>query len=279
MGPRAHCSVTQSSPTPWTVAHKASPSFTISQSLLKLRFIESVMPSNHLILRCPLLLPPSIFPSIRVFSNESVLCIRCPKHGSFNFSISPSNVYSGLIYFRMDGLDLLAIQGTFKSLPQYHCSEASVLRCSAFFMVQLSCSYMTTGKTIALTKQTFVGQVMSLHFNVLSRLVIAFLPRSKHLLISWLQSPSAVILEPKKRKSLTVSIVSPSTCHEMMGLDAMIFIFWMLSFKPAFSLSSFTFIKRLFSSSLLSSIRVVSSVHLRLLLGHTGFSNCSRQAE
>ena len=160
--------------------------------------IVLVMPSNHLILCHPLLLPPSIFPSIRVFSNESVLCIRWPKYWSFSFSISPSNEYLGLISFRMDWLDLLAVQGTLKSLLQHHSSKASILLCSAFFIVQLSHSYMTTGKTIALTRWTFVGKVMFLFFNMPSRLVITFLPRSKHLLISWLQSPSAVILEPKK---------------------------------------------------------------------------------
>ena len=188
------------------------------------------MPSNHLILFC-LLLPPLIFPSIRDFSDESALCIRRPKDWSFSFSISPSNEYSGLISFRMDWLDLLAVQGTLKSLLQHHKSKASILQCSAFFMVQLSHPYMTTGKTIALTKWTFVGKVMSLLFNMLSRLVITFLPRSKHLLISWLQSPSTVILEPKKIKSLTVS---PYICHEVMGPDAMIVVFLMLNFKPVF---------------------------------------------
>ena len=166
------------------------------------------MPSNHLILCHPLLLLPSIFPSIRVFSNESLLRIRWPKYWSFSFSISPSNEYSGLISFRMDWLDLLAVQGTLKSLLQHHSSKASILQCSAFFIVQLSHPYMTTGKTIALTIQTFVSKVMSLLFNMLSRLVIAFLPRSKCLLILWLQSLSAVILESKKIKSITVSIVS-----------------------------------------------------------------------
>ena len=156
------------------------------------------MPSNHLILCHPLLLPPSVFPSIRVFSDESVLCIRWPKYWSFNFSIGPLNEYSGLISFRMDWLDLLAIQGTLKSLVQHHRSKASILQCSAFFTVQLSHPYMTTGKTIALTRWTFVSKVMSLLFNMLSRLVIAFLPKSKHLLISWLQSPPAVILESKR---------------------------------------------------------------------------------
>ena len=169
--------------------------------LLKLMSIESVMPSNHHILGYPLLFPRSIFPSIRVFSNESVLCISIDlKYWSFRFSISPSNEYSGLISFRMDWLDLLAVQGTLKSLLQHHSSKASILQCSAFFTVQLSHPYMTTGKTIALTRQTFVGKVISLLFNMLSRLVITFLPRSKRLLISWLQSPSAVILEPPKNK-------------------------------------------------------------------------------
>ena len=175
------------------------------------------MPSNHLILCRPLLLLPSIFPRIRVFSNESALCIRWPKYWSFSLSISPSNEYSGLISFRMDSLDLLAIQGTLKSLLHHHSSKASILRRSAFFIVQLSHSYMTTGKTIALPRQTFVEKVMSLLFNMLSRLVINFLPRSKRLLISWLQSPSAVILEPRKIKSATVSTAFPSICHELMA--------------------------------------------------------------
>ena len=159
------------------------------------------MPSNHLILCCPLLLLPSVFPSIRVFSKESVLCIRWSKYWSFSFSISPFNEYSGLIFFRIDWFDLLAVQGTLKNLLQYHSSKASILRCSAFFIVQFPHPYMTTGKTIALTRWTFVGKVMSLLFNMLSRLVIAFLPRSKHLLISWLRSPSAVILEPQNKVS------------------------------------------------------------------------------
>ena len=207
------CSVVSDSlQTPRTAAHQASLSITNSWSLLKLMTIESVMPSNHLILWHPLLLLPSIFPSIRVFSNESVLCIRWPKDWSFSFSISPFNEYSGLISFRMDWLDLLAIQGTLKSLLQHHSSKASILQCSAFLMVQLPHPYITTGKTIALTRRTFVSKVMSLLFNMLSRLVIAFRPRSKCLLISWLQSPSPVILEPKKIKSDTVSTVSPSIC-------------------------------------------------------------------
>ena len=173
--------------TPWTAAHQASLSVTNSQSLPKLMSIESVMPSNHLILCRPLLLLPSIFPSIRVFSNKSVLHIRWPKYWSFSFNISPSNEHPGLISFRMDCLDLLAVQGTLKSLLQHHSSKASILRCSAFFIVQLSYPYMTIGKTIALTRRTFVDKVMSLLFNMLSRLVITFLPRSKRLLISWLR--------------------------------------------------------------------------------------------
>ena len=326
-----------------TAAHQASLSITNSQSLLKLMSITSVMPSNHLILCHPLLLRPSIFPSIRVFSNESVLRIRWLRDWSFSFSISPSNEYSGLISFRIDWLDLLAVQGTLKSLFQHHSSKASILWCSAFFIVQLSQPYMkvkvkslshvrlfatlwtvahqapqsmeffrqeywsglpfpspedllnlgiepgspslqadallseppgnltnhpymTTGKTIALTRRIFVGKVMSLLFNILSRLVIGFLPRSKHLLISWLQSPSAVILKPPKIKFVTVSIVSPSICHDVIGPDARILVFWILSFKPTISLSSFTFLKRLFSSSLLAAIRVVSSAYLRLLI-------------
>ena len=224
------------------------------------------MPSSHLILCRPLLLLPPIPPSISSFSKESTLRIRWPKYWSFSFSISPSSEHPGLISFRMDWLNLFAVQGTLKSLLLHHSSKASIFRCSAFFTVQLSHPYMTTGKTITLTRWTFVGKVMSLLFNVLSRLIITFLPRSKHLLISWLQSPSAVILEPRNIKSDTVSTVSPSISHEVMGPDTMILVFWMLSFKPVFSLSSFTFIKRLFSFSLLSAIRVVSSAYLRLLI-------------
>ena len=194
----------------------STPGFSVRyncQSLLKLMFIESVMPSSHLILCCPLLLSPSIFPSIRVFSNESVLHIKWPKYWSFSFSISPSNEYSGLISFRMDWLDLFAVQGTLKSLLQHHTSKASVLRHSAFFIVQISHPHMTTGKTIALTRRTFVDKVMSLLLNMLSSLVITFLSRRKHLLISWLQSQFAVILEPKQINSDTVSTVSPSISH------------------------------------------------------------------
>ena len=183
------------------------------------------MPSSHLILCHPFLLLPPIPPSIRVFSNESTLRTRWPKYWSFSFSIIPSKEHPGLISFTMDWLDFLAVQGTLKSLFQHHSSKASILQCSAFFRVQLSHPYMTTGKTIALTRETFVGKVMSLFLNMLSRLVITFLPRSKRLLISWLQSPSAVILEPPKIKSDTVSIVSPFICHEVMGPDAVIFVF------------------------------------------------------
>ena len=184
--------------TPWTAKCQASLSITNSQSPPKPMSIESVIPSNHLILCRPLLLLPSVFSSIRVFSNESALHIRWPKYWSFSFNISPSNEYSGLTSFRMDWLDLLAIQGTLKSLLQHHSSKASVLRHSAFFIVQLSHPYMTTGKTIALTRWTFVDKVLSLIFNMLSSLVITFLPRSKRLLISWLQSPSAVIFGAQK---------------------------------------------------------------------------------
>ena len=183
------------------------------------------MPYNHLILCHPFLLLPSIFPSIRVFSNESAFHIRWPKYWSFSFGISPSIEYSGLISFRMDWLDLLAVQGTLKSLLQHHSSKESILRHSAFFIVQLSHPCMTTGKTISLTRRIFVGKVKSLLLNMLSRLVITFLQRSKCLLISWLQSPSAVILEPRKIKSDTVSTVSPSISHEVMAPDAMIFVF------------------------------------------------------
>ena len=185
------------------------------------------MPSNHLILSRPLHLPPSIFPSFRVFSSESALHIRWPKYWSFSFNISPSSEYSGLMSFRMDWLDLLPVQGTLKSLLQHHSSEASILQCSAFFMVQLSYPYTTTGKTVALTRWTFVGKVMSLLFNMMSRLVITFLPRSKHLLISWPQSPSAVILEapPTKIVSHCFHCFPIYLCHEVMDPDAMTLVF------------------------------------------------------
>ena len=187
------------------------------------RVRDAIQPS--LILCLPLLLLPLIPPSIKVFSNESTLRMRWPKYWSFSFSIIPSKEIPGLISFRVDWLDLLAVQETLKNLLQHHSTKASILRRSAFFTVQLSHPYMTTGKTIALTRQTLVGKVMSLLLNMLSRLVITFLPRSKHLLISWLQSPSAVILEPKKRKSVPVSTVSPSICHEVIGPDAVILVF------------------------------------------------------
>ena len=187
--------------------------------------IESVMLSSHLILCHPLLLLPAIPPSIRVFSNESTLHMRWPKYRSFSFSIILSKDIPGLISFRMDWFDLLAVLGNLESLLQHHSSKASILQCSAFFTVQLSHPHMTTGKTRTLTRWTLVGKVMSLLLNMLSRLVLTFLPRSKHLLISWLQSPSAVILEPKQIKSDTVSTVFPSISHEVMGPDALIFVF------------------------------------------------------
>ena len=228
------CSVVSNSLQPHGLQHTRPPYPSPAPGVYSLVSIESVMRSNQLILCRLLLLPPSIFPSIRVFSNVSVLRIRWPKYWSFSFSISPSNEYSGLISFRMDWLDLLGVQGTLKGLLQHHSSKASILQHSVFFIVQLSHPHRTTGKTTALTRRIFVGKVMSLLFNMLSRLVITFLPRSKHLLISWLQSPSAVVLESKKIKSDTVSTVSPSIYHEVMGPDAMILAFWMLSFKPTF---------------------------------------------
>ena len=191
---------------------------TNSRSLLTLMSIALVMPFNHVILCCLFLLPSSIFPSIRAFSDELVIHIRWPKYWSLSFSISLSNEYSGLISFRIDWFDFLAVHGILKSLLQHHSSKASILLHSAFFIVQLSHSYMTTGKTIALTRWTLVSKVMSLLFNMLSSLVKTFLLRSKHLLISWLQSPSAVILEPKKIKSVTDSIVSPSICTNLSFL-------------------------------------------------------------
>ena len=204
------------------------------------------MPSNHLILRRSLLLLPLIFPSIRLFSNESVLHIRWPKYWSFHFSISLSDEYSGLFSFRTDWFDL-AVQGTLKSL--LNSSKASILWRSAFFIVQHSHPYMTTGKTIVLTRQTFGGKVISLLFNMLSRLIITFLPRSKRLLVHGCSYHLQWFWSPPKIKSVTVSAVSPPICHEVVGPDAIILVFWMLSFKPTFSLSTFTFIKRLFSSA------------------------------
>ena len=205
--------------------------------------IESVIPSNHLIFCHPLFLLPSIFPSTKVFSNESDVCLRWPSIGA-SASVLPVNIQGWLPL----GFTVLAVQGTPKSFLQHHSSKESILWCSVFFMVQLSHSYMTTGKNRASDRWNFDGKVTSLNFNMLSRLVIAFLPRSKHLLISWLQSSSAVILETKKIKSVTVFIVSPSICHKVLRPDAMILDFWILSFKPDSSLSSFNFVKRLFSS-------------------------------
>ncbi|XP_055393229.1 uncharacterized protein LOC129621162 isoform X1 [Bubalus kerabau] len=218
-------SVAQACPTLCEPMNRSTPGLPVHHQLrssLRLTSIESVMPSSHLILCHPLLLLPPISPSIRVFSNESTLRIRWPKYWSFSFSIIPSKEHPGLISFRMDWLDLLAVQGTLRSLLQHHSSKVSILQCSAFFTIQLSHPYRTTGKTIDLTRRTFVGKVVSLLFNMLSRLVITFLPRSKHLLISWLQSPFAVILEPPKIKSDTVS---PSISHEVMGPDAIILLF------------------------------------------------------
>ena len=197
---------------PWIAAHQASLFITDSQSSPKLMCIESVMPSNHLTLCHPLLLLPLILPSIRASSNESTLCMRWSKYWRFSFSISPSNGHPGLVFFKMDLLDLLAVQGTLKSLLQHHSSKASILQHSVFFTVQLSHPYMTTGKTIALTRRTLVGKVMSLLLNILSRLVITFLPRSKCLLILWLQSPSAVIWEPPQI-SLSLFPLLPSLFH------------------------------------------------------------------
>ena len=219
---------------------QASLSFTVSWSLLRLMPIESVMQFNHLILCHPFLLLPSIFPSIRVFSNESVLHVMYRKYWSFSFSISPSSEYSGLIFFRIDWFYLLAVQGSLKSLLQHHSSKASILWCSAFFIVHLSYLYITTGKTISFHYTDICWK------SDVSSFVIAFLPRSKHLLISWLKSLSTVILEHKKIKSVIASTFFPSICREVMEMDAMILVFLMLSFKPAFSLLSFTLIKRLF---------------------------------
>ena len=244
--------------TSWTAVCQAPLSSTISRSLLKLMSIELVMLSNHLNLWRYLLLLPSVFPSIRVFSSELALCIRWPKYWSFSCSISPSNEYSGLIAFRIDWFDLLALRETLKSLLQHHNLKASILQHSAFFMIQLSHLYMTTGKTTALTMWTFVSKVMCLLLNM----------DVKHLSISWLQSLSALILEPKKIKchfshffSFYLPWIDGTRC-----LDLSFFFFFKLTFKPAFSLSSFTLTKRFFSFSSLSAISVISSVYLRLLI-------------
>ena len=221
-------SVAQSCPTLCDPMNCSTPGLPVHHQLSQLaqthvHLVDDAIKTAH-----PLLShssPPSMFPSIGVFSKESVLYIRGPEYWSFSFNMSPSNEHPGLISFRMDCLDLLAVQGTLKSLLQHHSLKASIFLCSAFFIIQLSHPYMTNGKTIVLTRRTFVGKVTSLLFNMLSRLVITFLPRSRHLLISWLQSPSAVILEPPKIMSLTVSTVFPCICHEVMGLDAMILVF------------------------------------------------------
>ena len=242
-------------------------------------FTESVMPPNHLILCCPLLLP-SVFPSVRVFSNEMAVCIRWPKYWNFNFNISPPNEYLGLISFRIDFVqdwwfDLLAVPVTFKSLLQHQSLKESILLHSAFFTVQLSHLYMSSGKTTALTMQTFVGKVMSLLLNTLSRFVIAFLPRSNCLLISWLQSPSAVILESKKRKSVTRFYIFPFYLTWSDGAGCHDLNFLILSFKSAFSPSSFNHNKRLFSSSSHSAIRLESFVYLSFdKTRSTGESEC-----
>ena len=265
----------QLSAAPWTVAHSVSLSFTISLSLFKLMSIElhdAIQPSHPLLSSSP---PSFSFPQHQglfqwVSSSHQMAKILELQHQSFQWIFRIDFLY-------IDWFDLSAVQGTLKNVLQDHSSKASVLWRSAFFMVQLSHLYMATGKTIALTIRTFVSKVMSWLFNTLSRFAIAFLPRSNHLLISWLQPPSAVILELKKIKSVTVSIVSPFICHKVVRLDAMILVFWLVSFKPAFSLFSFTFIKRLFSFSLLSAIRVVSSAYLRFSLGNLSCDPHSRR--
>ena len=262
-------SVGQSCPTLCNPMNRSTPGLPVHHQLLEFtqtQSIESVMPSSHLILCRPLLLLPPIPPSIRVFPMSQLFAWGGQSTGvSASASFLPKDTQDWSL-LEWTGWISLHSKGLSWVFSQHHSSKAWILRHSAFFTVQLSHPYMTTGKTIALTRRTSVGKVMSLLLNMPSTLVITFLPRSKRLLISWLQSPSAVILEPPKIKSDTVSTVSPSICHEVMGRDAMIFVFWMLSFKPTFSLSFFTFIKRLFSSSLLSAIRVVSSAYLRLLM-------------
>ena len=262
-------SVSQSCPTLWDPMYCSLPGLPVHHQLpdftqTHVHWVgDAIQPSHPLSSPSPPAPNPSEHQSLFQWVNFSP---RWPKYWSFSFSISPSKEIPGLISFRMDWLDLLAVQETHKNLLQHHSSKSSILWRSAFFTVQLSHPHMTTGKIIALTRWNYVGKVMSLLFNMLSSLVITFLPRSRPLLISWLQSPSTVIFKPLKIKSDTVSTVSPSISHEIMGPDAMIFVFWMLSFKPTFSLSYFTFIKRLLSSSSLSAIRVVSSAYLRLLI-------------
>ena len=239
------CSVAKSCPTLCNYMDRSTPGSSVLRYLPEFAQIHvhwvgdaKHLISKHLILCCPLLLLSSIFPSVRVFSNDLSLHIRWPKYWNFSLSDSHSNEYSGLVSLRVDRFDLLAVQATLKSLLQHHNSKASILQHSAFFMVQLSHLCMTSGKTIVLTIHIFVDKVISLLFHMLSRFVIAFLPKSKRLLISWLQSLSAVFLEPKKINSVTVSTFSPSICHEVMGPAAMILVFWMSSFKPAFSTPS-----------------------------------------
>ena len=259
-------SVAQSCPTLWCPMDCSTPGLPGHHQFQEFHAYwvgDAIQPSH------PLLSPSP--PALNLSQNQGLFKWVPSSHQvaivlSFSFNISPSNEYSGVVSFRMDWLDLLAIQGNPKSLFQHHSSKASILWCSVFFIVQLSHPYMTTGKTIALTRQSFVGKILSLIFSMLSRLVITFLPRSKGILILRLQSPSEVILEPPKIKSTTVSNVSPSICYEVMGLDAVILVFWMLSFKLTFSLYYFTFIKRLFCSSLLFAIKVVSSTYLRILI-------------
>ena len=256
---------------PWIAAHQASLSITNSQSPPKLMPIMLMMPSNHLILCCPLLLLPPIPPIIRVFSNESTLHIRCPKYWSFSFSISPSNEHPRPVFFRMNWLDLLAVQGTLKSLLQHHSSKASILWHSAFFIVQPSHPYVTTGKTIALTRRTFIDKVMSLLFSMLSQLVITFIPRSKRLLISWLQSPSAVILEPRKTVShcfhcfpIYLPWSDGTGCHDLSFLN--VISSYYCSHPPLFWIiyNWFTiFIEWLTSPSKIS-IAYVSGRHIRI---------------
>ena len=250
--------------TPWIAACQASLSFTISQSLLKLMSVsDAIQPS------CPLSSPSPPAFNLSQHSGLFLWASSSPQVAKvLELQLQYQDLskeYSGFISFRIDWFDL-AVQGTLKRLLQHHSSKASILQCSVLFMVQLSHPYMAIRKTIGLTICTFVGKVMSLLFNMLSRFAVAFLPRSKSLLLSWLLSPSAVILEHKKIKFVTIFIVSPSICHEVIGPDAMILVFWMLNFKAGFSLSSFTFIRRIFSSSLLSAIRVVSSAYLMLLI-------------
>ena len=256
-----YCSVPKSCLTLWDPVDCSTPDFPVLHYLLEFAQIHVhwVSDANLLILSCPILLLPSVFPRIRVFSNESVLHIRWPKYWSFN--ISPSSEYSGMISFRIDWFDLLVVQGTLRSLLQYHNSKASVLQHPAFFMVQLEHPYMTTGKTIALTRRTFVDK-MSLLFNMLSRFVIASFPRSKHLLMSWLQSPSAVTVEPKMSLLPLFPLLFAVKWWDQIPWSQ---VFLMLSSKLGFSFSTCTLIKRLFCSSSLSAIRVVSSAYARLL--------------